>query len=132
MSTDPSAAERHFSEPRGIVLLWAGLLLAPAAWALQFAVIYALVPWLCRSGAGELPLLIASLVGAAVGIVGVVLAFNNWRRAGSGWRATGNAAVDRARFLAVTGLLLGSYVVAIIVMQAAVMLGTGVCQGYTP
>jgi hypothetical protein len=132
MSRDHSQAERHFNEPKGIALLWAGLLLAPAAWALQFAVIYALVPWLCRIGAGELPLLIASVVGAIVGIVGVVLAFNNWRRAGSGWRATGNAAVDRARFFAVTGLLLGGYVVAIMLLQAAVTFGTDVCQGYLP
>jgi hypothetical protein len=129
MSADTNAdrAEHRFSQPKGIARLWAGLLLAPAAWAVQMGISYALVPALCQAGAGRTAIFIVGFAGLAIALVGVWFAFLNWRDAGKGWRATGKEAVDRARFMAVTGLLLGGYVSVVIVLQLALSFGLDHC-----
>lgn len=124
---DADTAEHRFSQPRGIVRLWAGLLLAPAAWAVQMGISYALVPALCRADAGRTAIYVVGFAGLAVALAGLYFAFLNWRDAGKGWRATGKKAVDRARFMAVTGLLLGGYVTVIIVLQLALSFGLDHC-----
>ena len=120
-------AERRFREPRGIARLWAGLLLAPAAWALQMAATYAVIPALCRANASGALLVVISGLGLLVALGGLAFAFLNWRDAGKGWRATGKAAVDRARFMAVTGGLLAAYVTVIIAVQLALSAGLDHC-----
>jgi hypothetical protein len=120
--------EHAFRQPGRIASLWAGLLLPPFAWALQMAISYAAVPWLCRLGASRALLVAVPVGGLAVALAGLFVAYRNWRAAGSGWRATGKSAVDRARFMSLAGLLLGGYVSAIIVLQLGLTLGLDVCE----
>lgn len=120
--------EQAFRTPGRLASLWAGLLLPPAAWAVQMAISYAAVPWLCRFGASRALLVVVAVGGLAVALAGVFLAWRNWRDAGGGWRATGKGAVDRVRFMALAGLLLGGYVAAIIVLQLGLTLGLDVCE----
>lgn len=127
MNDASASAEERFREPRAIVRLWIGVLLAPAAWAAQMAAGYAVLPWLCANDTARFVPIAIGGVGLVLALAGVLVAFANWRAAGRGWRATGRAAVDRARFMAVTGLLLGTYVSAIIVLQLALSVGLDPC-----
>jgi hypothetical protein len=129
MSSEARQPEHYFKQPRGMVLLWAGLLLPPAAWAIQFGVIYVMVPFMCMRGSTSVPIFMVALIGAAVAAVGTALAYYCWKLAGFGWRATGESAVDRARFMALNGFFFGLYLVAVILMQALVNFGTDVCAG---
>jgi hypothetical protein len=129
MDPDTAATEARFTQPRSILVQIAALLLAPLAWAVHMAVSYALVPMVCQRGAGALALHLTSAIGLAIALLGLLLAWRTWRAAGRGWRATGHEAIDRARFLSVTGLLLGGYVTVILLLQAALSFGLDPCEG---
>ena len=57
-------------------LLWTGAVTAPVAWAIQFLIIYALVPHLCKVGASK-SLHITSLTFIIIGIMAGVLSWWN-------------------------------------------------------
>lgn len=58
------------------LLLWVGALTAPIAWAIQFLIIYALVPHVCKVGASK-SLHITSLTFIVIGIVAGILSWWN-------------------------------------------------------
>ena len=58
------------------LLLWVGTLTAPIAWAIQFLIIYALVPHVCKVGASK-SLHITSLTFIVIGIVAGILSWWN-------------------------------------------------------
>jgi hypothetical protein len=57
-------------------LLWTGAVTAPVAWAIQFLIIYALVPHVCKVGASK-SLHITSLTFIIIGIMAGVLSWWN-------------------------------------------------------
>jgi hypothetical protein len=57
-------------------LLWTGMLAAPIAWAIQFLIIYALVPHVCKIGRGQ-SLHITSGLFIVIGFAAGVLAWRN-------------------------------------------------------
>jgi len=88
--------------------LWAGVLIAPVVWLVQFEIRYVLVPWCCAHGhVGYLRLTsVAAVVGA---LLCVGLARHNLRRA---------RGAECDRFMAVVGLLLGCLFLLLILAQA--------------
>jgi len=87
---------------------WAGVMLPPATWAIDFTAGYALAGWLCRWQ--QPPLLLTSLRlltvfalgGAAIG------AWTSWsvlRSTPDTTQTDGGSPQQRARFLAILGLL---------------------------
>lgn len=58
------------------LLLWAGALTAPIAWAIQFLIIYALVPHVCKVGFGR-SLHVTSAIFIVIGVLGGLLSWRN-------------------------------------------------------
>jgi hypothetical protein len=103
-----------FSSAPGIALLWTGILAGPLAWALDLTVSYALVKWTCGSQHTSV-LHLLTLVTLVITAGG---AFASWRalqwtpRRGP---EDGPRPVDRARFMALLGLVsAGVFALAIV------------------
>jgi hypothetical protein len=58
------------------LLLWTGAIAAPIAWAIQFLIIYALVPHVCKVGATK-SLHLTSAVFILIGVVAGILSWWN-------------------------------------------------------
>ncbi len=109
MATD-SVKERE-REPA--VWLWVGLTVAPAAWFLQLAVGYALVPMVCSHGSAW-SMHLVSAVALLAALSGV---WAGWRSVRHTAPSGGEESAARgARFLAIAGLLLSAYFALIIAM----------------
>ncbi|MFL6230182.1 MAG: hypothetical protein ACJ741_15530 [Pyrinomonadaceae bacterium] len=110
-------ANREFKSDAGIFAVWAGLLVAPAAWAAQQLALYTMVPWACQTGhffALHLVTLAAMLVAAA----GALVAWRNWTRAGREESSDDRGgALARTRFLSVLGLVESLFFVVVIAAQ---------------
>lgn len=96
--------------------LWAGLLLAPAAWLVAEVAGYYMASRSCEPGAPGLPLesfaaprvaqVVLVLLTLAAAIVGLVLAVGSWRSlAAQGEAHGGPPEIGRARFMALAGVL---------------------------
>lgn len=97
--------------------LWAGVLGAPAAWAVQLQVSYSFVPWCCSHG--HLWVLhLSTLVFFALAAAGGVASFRHWRRAGGGSaEGSGGGPVVRTQFLGLLGVLVSSMFSLLILAQ---------------
>lgn len=113
MTTD---VERYFNEPRGIALLWVGVLAGPLAWFLHQQVSYVLATLTC-SDAATLVLHVMTAVALLIALAGVGIAWMNWRRTGGEWSARGGGTVARSRFMALAGFLLSALFFLVIVAQ---------------
>jgi hypothetical protein len=111
-----SEREKYFNRPAGIVWLWAGVLAGPIAWALSQQVAYLLATLDCSYGKDLAlwPVMALTLLLAAGG---ALLSWSNWRRAGKEMPDEGGGIISRGRFMAVAGLLLGSFSVLAIVAE---------------
>lgn len=118
MATDTveTDTDRYFSEPRGIVLLWIGMLAPPLAWALHLQTSYSLAYFLCDTG-WEFTLHVVGAVSLSIVIVAGVIAWRSWRLAGPTWEARGGRPVDRSRFMAASGVLLSVFFFLTVVAQ---------------
>ena len=96
--------------------LWAGLLLAPAAFLLNLEVAYALVPTACSTGT-ELLMHIVHLVCLFLAAAGALTAWRSWRLTGEIWPGEAGGRLSRSRFMAGVGLLLSLFIVMVIVAQ---------------
>lgn len=105
-------------EGRHLLRLWLGLLLPGVGWALQLAVNYAAVPWLCDAGRSRLWLLPATAAALALAALGLGIAWRLWRGSGGGWQAAGGECADHTRFMSLCALLLGGFLCVLIVVQA--------------
>jgi hypothetical protein len=113
MTVDPRTDIPDAGELRA---LWAGLLLAPAAFLLNLEVAYALVPTACSAGT-RLLMHIAHLVCLIVAAAGALIARRSWRLTGEIWPGGAGGRLSRSRFMAGVGLLLSLFVVMVIVAQ---------------
>lgn len=95
--------------------LWAGVLLAPAAWLADLGLSYALVP--ARHGDGTLSMRLAVAVAAlALSLTGGLLSLRNWRRLRSAAPADdGNGPAFLAAFGALTSALFALVIVVMAV-----------------
>lgn len=100
-------AERFYPR-RGVVRLWVGFLGGPAAWFFHLMVSYALVRYVCRSGAVWL-LHLTTLVALGAAAAAIRLAWTSWRRAGEPVETRGGGVEGRSRFLALAGLLFAAF-----------------------
>ncbi len=96
--------------------LWAGLLLAPAAFLLNLEVAYALVPTACSTGT-RLLMHIVHLVCLFLAAAGALTAWRSWRLTGEIWPGGAGGRLSRSRFMAGVGLLLSLFIVMVIVAQ---------------
>lgn len=113
-------AEDYWREPRTLRVLWAGVLIAPAAWAFNLQANYTLATFACE---GRWPLLIhaISVVSLAVALAGMWIAWGSWRNAGGAGADTGEHEprdrVARSRFMAAAGFVLSAFFALVIVAQ---------------
>jgi hypothetical protein len=97
--------------------LWAGVLIAPAAYFLQLGVAYALVPWVCAGGS-QLALHMVTLAALALCAYGGFIAWRNWERVGREYPRDSGDTVSRSRFMAFSGVVLSAlFFVAIIAQE---------------
>jgi hypothetical protein len=112
-----TAAKKEFRSNEGISALWVGVLLAPVAWAAQQQALYAMVPWSCQTG-HAFALHAVSLAAVLFALVGALVAWRNWSRAGRGESDDDRGgARARSRFLAVLGLVASLFFALVIVAQ---------------
>ena len=110
---DPSTELRDAAQ---IGALWAGLLLAPAAFLLNLELSYVMVRRSCLQGT---PLPVHVVQGACLlaAVVGTLIAWRQWLAAGREWPGEAGGAVGRTRFLAGLGLTVSLLFVLVILAQ---------------
>jgi hypothetical protein len=109
-------AEGEFSQTRGILWLWTGLLAAPFAFLLHLQVNYVLVQKLCEGGR----MLILHLVTIAFLLIasgGAFIAWRNWQAAGRAWPGEEGSVAERSRFMAAVGFLMSILFILAIIAQ---------------
>lgn len=135
MATVSSTLAPHDPPPVANGRLWAGVVLAPAAWSVAELVGYFLVARACDRGAGNAggpaavmqAVLVVALV--VVGIVGLAIAVSNWRRLGEPRETRGPASPavwGRAQFMALGGVIASSlFVLGMVLFALGPLLGNG-------
>lgn len=108
-------APAYFDRGRGILALWFGLLAGPAAWYLHLNVSYGLVRLICLHGNSWL-LHLTTLAMVALAAAGAWVAWGNWRRIGEPEITTGPGTLGRTRFMALGGLMMSGFFLAIILL----------------
>jgi hypothetical protein len=97
-------AKRYFTQRRGLLALWAGLLLPPFAWFLNLQLSYMLVLWACATGR-QFILYVVTLAMLVLAISGGAIAWHTWQRVGRDSAGEAEGVVARSRFMAVGGWL---------------------------
>lgn len=113
MTTD---VDRYFNQPRGIALLWIGMLAGPIAWFLHQQVSYILATLSCTDAA-TIVLHVVTVITSLIAIAGAGIAWMSWRRTGHAETIRGGGTVARSRFMALSGLLLSFLFLLVIVAQ---------------
>lgn len=117
---DARAARRRALE-------WAPVVGAPLVVLLDLEVVYALVPWACRTGA-RLPFA-ATVLAAVLLVLGLgALAVRTWRSAGGGWPGEEAAHGARTRFLGALGAFVCLFSGAVVLALASPFLALHPCQ----
>jgi hypothetical protein len=111
----------------GLPALWAGVLLAPLAFFLQFQVNFTLSQWAC-SGGPMWAVYAALAAGLVVAAAGAWIGWRNWRTVGGEWPGDSAGAVERTRFMGLGGMILSSAFCLIILAQSLTTAVLGVCQ----
>lgn len=110
-------AARDYWDERGALLLWIAVLLAPAAWAFNQLVGYALVKPVCASGHTIL-LNAISIAALAMVIGGASIGWSCFVRLRDA-REEGARTIDRSYFMAVVAMGFNA-LVAVLILTAAV------------
>lgn len=111
-----AGAKKESESDRGLLRLWAGLLVAPLAFLLNLQVNYTLTQKLCPGG----PLLILHLMTLCFLLLaagGAFIAWREWERAGRKWPDEAADRTTRNRFMGAVGLLMSVLFFLIIVAQ---------------
>jgi hypothetical protein len=108
--------KHYFSQGRGLLALWAGILLPPFAWFLDQQLSYLLVPWACVSGR-QFILHLVTLTMLLLVVGSGFTAWHSWQRARHGGPDGAGGVEARSRFMAVGGLLSSIMFFLVIVAQ---------------
>ena len=119
--------EKEFSRSGGLFALWAGVLVGPAVWLVQFQTNYTLVSLTCNHG-GKWALHAVSVVALLLTAGAGFLAWDNWRDVGGGVKSKGRGVVPRSRFMSVLGLLVSGMFFLVILAQWVASWVFGPCQ----
>ena len=95
-------------------LLWLAVLAGPLAWAAQLQINYALTPTACALG-GKTFLHLVSLVAFLVAVAGAFVGWLWRKKLPAGSTERGDAEASRARFMALSGMILGVFFALVIV-----------------
>ena len=96
-----------FSQPGRQFLLWTGLLLPPLVWGAQLELVYLLSDYGCLKGS-FLPIHLVSVAALALTIIGGLLSWHHWMKAGGEWKSETAGSLPRSRFIAILGVLLAA------------------------
>jgi hypothetical protein len=107
------AESERIPERRRDLALWAGILLAPFAWATQLLVNYSITPSICVNEQKWL-LHLVSLIAALIALGGAFIARRAWTRLTSGSTLEGEARESGRRFMALGGIVLSLFFVLVI------------------
>lgn len=105
-------------------LSWAGLAVAPAAWAMSTQLNYALVPLQCAGQWSAIPAI--SLLLALLALLGGRWSWQAWLRGGASSKE--ERTVDTERFVAAVAVLLSALFALTILMQMAASLVLDSCM----
>ena len=109
---------------------WGGWAVATVAWVLHLIVSYSVVEWYCRRGGDIEPERVTlalnglTLITALMAAAGIWLAWHNLRRV----RQAGEDGRSRARFMAVSGILISTFFLVVILVEGIPPLVLGPCQ----
>jgi hypothetical protein len=129
MTESPVAPDmqQYFSHGKGLLALWAGLLLPPIAWLLNLQISYMLVPWACSTGR-QFALHLVTLAMLLLAGGGGLIAWRTWQRTGRDWPNEAGGVVPRSRFMAVGGLLSSGMFFLVIVAQGIPSFMLSACE----
>jgi small-conductance mechanosensitive channel len=120
-------AEKEFKQAGGLFALWSGLLIAPFAFLLNLQVSYMLVPFTCATGR-VFWLHVAAGGSLMLAVLGLFIAWRNWRKTGREWHSEAESIMARSRFLSVMGLLMSALFCLAILAQWIANFIIGPCQ----
>lgn len=121
------AREKGFSKSGGLLSLWAGVLVGPVVWLLQFQANYTLVTVTCNHG-GKWALHAVSVVALLLTAGAGALARSNWREAGESTENEAWGVLPRSRFMSVLGMLVSAMFFVVIFAQWIASWVFGPCQ----
>ena len=116
--------------PVGGAALWTAILGGPIAWMIQLNVAYPLASESCADAWPRVPMYATNVVTLLLAAATVALAWRNWSRLGGGaGELPGDEpdAIDRARFMALLGLVTSASFVMVIVAESVPFFFLGPC-----
>jgi hypothetical protein len=119
--------ERHPSAASSLGAQWTGFFLAPATFFAHLQVAYVLVPLACATG-NHLWLHVAGALSVLLAIAGTMVARGVWTRDGGGAPGEHGGPPPRARFLGVTGTVMGALFTLLLAAQWAAAFILSPCQ----
>ncbi len=118
---------REFTEPRGVLALWTGILAGPIVTLLHQEVSFILVPFACAWG-WQLVMHAVTLVALALIAGAGWLSWRKWKEAGPRWPGDGNDSVSRGRFMAAGGVLLSGLFFLLVLAQGIATVVLNACD----
>jgi hypothetical protein len=113
-------AEEYWRDTRGLRVLWAGVLLGPAAWAVNLQANYTLATFACE-GWWPLTMHAVTIVSIGVALSGAWLGWRSWQALEPLEREKATLSrshrIDRSRFMALSGIVLSLYFALTIAAQ---------------
>jgi hypothetical protein len=109
--------EVQFREGRRVCQLWAGILLGPIAWAVDFVLSYAVTHHECSTGAMRW-LYVSSTTALLVSLFAAFLGWDSKRRLPEDISLHGGTTLSRSRAMAISGIGMGLWFAIIIIAEA--------------
>jgi hypothetical protein len=106
----------HPYRGRGAMRLWVAMLCGPVAWLAAFQGDYARVERACV-GRARWPLHLVMGLAVLLTLGGLALSWRLWRGVGRQWPDEAGTATARARFMAMSGLLIGAFFLLLLLAQ---------------
>jgi hypothetical protein len=108
--------EQGFTDYDRDLAYWVGLLLPPIAWGIQLQTVYLTSEFGCYTS-DFLWNHIVSVAMFVLSIFGGFIAYTKWRSLASGTDTAADSPIDRKRFMAIGGMLLGVLFAVLIFAQ---------------
>ena len=126
MSETHTFPPRDESQPAPVAQ-WVGVFLAPATFAAHLQINYVLVRWACLRSA-DLWVHVVDLVAIALAVLGTVVAWRVWARAGRDEPGEMGGALPRTRFLGVLGVGFSGMITLVLIGQWVASFFISTCQ----